>query len=141
MAWQGNGIGAAWTRHAMCKSALRVHRTKSDSLFLKPLFLSMNPTRRIDFKSALTCQSFQLQSQLLCPTFCPCCLFLFHFASFNYILCHVVDGASLNSGDRKKIKKCLMAAATLALGTCILRRIEKFVVQSTVANTSYLRVS
>jgi hypothetical protein len=23
MAWQGNGMGAAWARHAMCESALR----------------------------------------------------------------------------------------------------------------------
>jgi hypothetical protein len=24
MAWQGNGMGAAWTRHVMCESALMV---------------------------------------------------------------------------------------------------------------------
>ena len=26
MAWQGNGMGAAWKRHAMCESALSEHR-------------------------------------------------------------------------------------------------------------------
>lgn len=34
-----------------------------------------------------------------------------------------------------------MAAATRAVGACILRQIEKFIVQSTVQNTSYLRVA
>ena len=29
-AWQGNGIGVAWARRAMCESALRPHVTRTD---------------------------------------------------------------------------------------------------------------
>ena len=25
MAWQGNGMGAAWARHAVCESAFNIH--------------------------------------------------------------------------------------------------------------------
>ena len=42
MAWQGNGMGAAWERHAMCESALRSSRTSGIHFKFKTLYLVMN---------------------------------------------------------------------------------------------------
>ena len=36
-AWQGNGMGAAWTRHVMCESAFNRPNTLSSRIFPPPL--------------------------------------------------------------------------------------------------------
>jgi hypothetical protein len=59
-AWQGNGMGAAWSRHAMCESALSLHQYSCDNVgiifaFFLSVFKLLQPARSISHFS-LTAQ-------------------------------------------------------------------------------------